>query len=83
MRMFPPRQPMYANVIAARQRTRRFGAGSPFRSDKQRRRERHVLTSRIDVPALGRRGTIARILVRSEGGRIYCDVNELPRFVKP
>jgi hypothetical protein len=23
------------------------------------------------------------LLVRSEGGRIYCDINELPRFVKP
>ncbi len=21
-------------------------------------------------------------MVRSEGGRIYCDINELPRFVK-
>jgi hypothetical protein len=33
-------------------------------------------------PEWGRHG-IAEFLVRSEGARIYCDINELPKFVKP
>jgi hypothetical protein len=41
-----------------------------------------ALLLRARASRLGRHG-IAEFLVRSEGGRIYCDINELPKFVKP
>ena len=41
-----------------------------------------VVIARTPLPARGRYG-IVEFLERSEGGRIYCDINELPKFVKP
>jgi hypothetical protein len=67
---------MYANVVTARQQMR--GSASPDPAGPELRKSR-ADTSRL----FGWRGAITNFLVRSEGGRIYCDINELPKFVKP
>jgi hypothetical protein len=59
---------MYANVVTARQQMR--GSASPVSAGPKLRK------SCTDTSGLfGWRGAITIFLVRSEGDRIYCDIN--------